>query len=141
MRLIVISAALLISSNTYAFCFNEAGKRYNVNPKLLESIAKVESSLNPKAMNRSNSNGTYDIGLMQINSTWLSKLSEFGISEADLINNPCVNVNVGAWILSNNFATNGYNRNSLGAYNAGFSANRQGARERYIGKVEKKFLK
>ncbi|WP_070968400.1 lytic transglycosylase domain-containing protein [Vibrio sonorensis] len=141
MQLIKASLVLLFSSNAMAFCFDEAGKRYNVNPKLLKSIAKVESSLNPKAMNYSNNNGTYDIGLMQINSTWLNKLSEFGISEPDLINNPCTNVHVGAWILSTNFATHGYNRNSLGAYNAGFGSNRQSARDRYIGKVEDKFYK
>lgn len=141
MRLISISLTLLFSSNVLAFCFDEAGKRYNVNPKLLESIAKVESSMNPKAMNYSNSNGTYDIGLMQINSTWLKKLSEFNITESDLINDPCTNVNVGAWILSSNFASNGYNKKSLGAYNAGFGENREGARNRYIGKVEDKFYK
>lgn len=141
MRFIKLCLTLLLSNNAMAFCFDEAGKRYNVNPKLLESIAIVESSLNPKAMNYSNSNGTYDIGLMQINSTWLKKLAEFNISESDLINNPCTSVNVGAWILSTNFAINGYNKNSLGAYNAGFSANRQGSRNRYIDKVENEFYK
>lgn len=97
--------------------------------------------MNPSAMNHSNSNGTYDIGLMQINSTWLKKLSEFGINEYDLINNPCINVHVGAWILSTNFANHGYNKKSLGAYNAGFGKSRKAARDRYIGKIEENFYK
>lgn len=141
MRLTIVKLLALFSCDAVAFCFDEAGKRYNVNPKLLESIARVESSLNPKAMNYSNSNGTYDIGLMQINSTWLDKLSEFNITESDLVNNPCTNVNVGAWILSSNFASNGYNKKSLGAYNAGFGKNREKARNIYIDKVEGKLHK
>ncbi len=141
MHLIKASLILLFSSNAVAFCFDDAGKRYNVNPKLLESIAKVESSMNPKAMNHSNRNGTYDIGLMQINSTWLKKLSDFNITESDLINNPCINIHVGAWILSSNFSLHGYNEKSLGAYNAGFSKNKNTARETYVSKVESELYK
>ena len=65
-----------------------------------------------------NKNGTYDIGPMQINSTWLPLLTERGISPADIQNNPCMNVKVGAWILSKKIA----NRNNLpvgiGDYNS-----------------------
>ncbi len=56
------------------FCFDDAGKKYGINPALLEGIARVESNLNPKAMNR-NTNGTTDIGLMQINSWWLKSIN------------------------------------------------------------------
>ncbi|WP_275375682.1 transglycosylase SLT domain-containing protein, partial [Xenorhabdus bovienii] len=35
-----------------AFCFNEAGARYKVDPLLLRSIATVESNLSPSAIGK-----------------------------------------------------------------------------------------
>lgn len=46
-----------------------------------------------------NANATYDIGPMQINSSWLDELAGRDVSEALLLNSGCVNVLVGAWIL------------------------------------------
>jgi soluble lytic murein transglycosylase-like protein len=59
--------AVLLPVTVLGFCFEDAGNKYGINPILLESIARVESNLNPKAINK-NTNGTSDIGLMQINS-------------------------------------------------------------------------
>ena len=42
-----------------ARCFDEAGKKHAIDPLLLEAIAHVESSMNPKAINM-NRNGTQD---------------------------------------------------------------------------------
>ncbi|ELQ3743174.1 lytic transglycosylase domain-containing protein [Vibrio vulnificus] len=124
---------------TAAFCFDEAGKYYNVDPKLLNAIAKVESSLNPNAYNENiNRNGeviSRDFGLMQINSSWFDKLSQFDVNESSIYE-PCFNVYLGAWVLSSNFATHGYNWNSVGAYNAGFSKRTENARKIYIQKVK-----
>lgn len=80
----------------YAFyeCFFDAGKRYNVDPYLLASIAKVESNFNPYAVNR-NRNGTFDLGIMQINSYWVYY---YGIP-MDWIKNPCYNIHFGAMVL------------------------------------------
>ena len=44
-------------------------------------------------------------------------LARHGLQEQDLFD-PCVNVLIAAWILSNNFARLGYNTQGLGAYNA-----------------------
>lgn len=101
---------------SHAACFDLAGKRYGVNPTLLQAIAQQESGFNPRAINR-NGNGSYDMGLMQINSSWLPKLGRYGIKEADLWD-PCTNVLVGAWILSSNIRELGPTLNALGAYNA-----------------------
>lgn len=68
-------------------CWGEAGQRYGVSADLLYAIARVESNLNPKAVNRSHfqRTGSYDIGLMQINNRHLSVLSRHGIRESDLL--------------------------------------------------------
>lgn len=131
---------LFISMNAHSFCFKQAGAHYNVNPDLLKAIAIVESSLNPDAINENtNQNGhviSRDYGLMQINSNWFSRLSKFHINESNLLTDPCLNVLVGAWVLSSNFSSHGYNWNSIGAYNAGFSQSKQVARNTYIDKVK-----
>jgi soluble lytic murein transglycosylase-like protein len=83
---------------------------------LLKAIARHESGGRIHIVN-TNTNGTRDIGLMQINSAWLPVLQQHGLQEQDLYD-PCVNVLVGAWILSNNFQKLGYTTQGLGAYNA-----------------------
>ena len=97
-------------------CFEQAAKRYRVSAQLLGSISRVESGGNQAAFHR-NSNGSWDIGHMQINSAWLPTLAKFGITK-DRLTNPCVNTHVGAWILANNFQRLGYGWNAVGAYNA-----------------------
>lgn len=98
-------------------CFEAAGARYALSPLLLWSIAKNESGFNARAINRANANGTYDIGMMQINSGWLPTLRRYGIEEAHLYE-PCVSIYVGAWILAQNVARHGYTWKAVGAYNA-----------------------
>lgn len=106
-------------SAVQAMCFDEAAQRYNVNAHLLRAMAKVESSMNPDAMNMSHKarTGSYDIGLMQINSRWLPTLKKFDIDEAAL-RQPCTSVIVGAWILADTMQRNGASWNGVGAYNA-----------------------
>lgn len=92
------------------------GQRYHLSPLLLYAIAKVESGLNPQALH-SDADGTYDIGLMQISSTWLPILQRFGISAQDLYNS-YTNLQVGAWILAQNVRQYGATWKAVGAYNA-----------------------
>jgi soluble lytic murein transglycosylase-like protein len=103
-------------------CWNEAAQRYGVNPQLLYAIAKTESGLNSRALNR-NPDGSYDIGLMQINSRWIPTLRRYGISEARLFD-PCTSIHVGAWILAQNMRRLGNTWNAVGAYNAKTPAQR-----------------
>lgn len=97
-------------------CFEQAAKRYRVPVQILKSISRIESGGNPAAFHR-NSNGSWDIGHMQINSAWLPTLAKHGITQ-DHLTNPCVNTHVGAWVLANNFQRLGYGWNAVGAYNA-----------------------
>jgi soluble lytic murein transglycosylase-like protein len=97
-----------------AFCFDEAGEQYNINPTLLKSIARIESNLNPKAMNK-NQNGSIDIGLMQINSFWIKTL---GLDFGKLISDPCYNTMTGAKVLKQCIDRYGYTWEAVGCYNA-----------------------
>ncbi|MDQ3232865.1 MAG: lytic transglycosylase domain-containing protein [Pseudobdellovibrionaceae bacterium] len=126
------------SNNLTANCWEEAGKRYNVNPWLLYSIAQQESSLKPNARN-ANSNGTYDLGLMQINSIWFKELKEkYGISEKQLLD-PCVSIHIGAWILAQNIARHGSTWEAVGAYNAGSSKRTKRIRYEYAKAIQNRF--
>lgn len=99
-----------------------AGARYRINPVLLWSIAKLESGFAPNAQNK-NTNGSTDIGVMQINSAWLPTLKRYGIDRQTLLE-PCTNIYVGAWILAQNIQRYGYNWEAVGAYNAATQSKR-----------------
>lgn len=114
-RLALAAVALFVSSSASA-CWEEAAAQYGVNPYLLYAIAKTESNFNPSAVNR-NKDGSYDIGLMQINSRWLPTLRKYGIEEAQLWD-ACINIQVGAWVLAQNMRRMGNSWEAVGAYNA-----------------------
>jgi len=118
----------------YDKCFGDAGQRFGINKTLLIAIAKTESNLNASVVSGKNTNGSYDIGIMQINSWWLPTLKSYGISESDL-RSGCTNIHVGAWILSGNISRKGSNWGAVGAYNA-VTPHKQLS---YIGKVRKNF--
>ncbi|WP_322025077.1 transglycosylase SLT domain-containing protein [Burkholderia sp. BCC1977] len=99
-----------------ADCLDDAATFQKVSVSLLRGIAQVESGMNPNAVN-TNTNGTVDIGLMQINSTWLPTLAREGITRESLFD-ACTNAYVGAWILSQNIRQLGANWNAIGAYNS-----------------------
>ncbi len=101
-------------------CWDSAGKKYGVDPWLLFAYASVESNFNATAINKANRNKTKDIGMMQINSSWLPTLKKYKISENDLYS-PCVSIYVGAWIASQNIKQHGYNEDGIGAYNSPFN--------------------
>ena len=110
------------------YFFEEAGQKYNISPVLLWAIAKVESGFNPVALNR-NSNGTYDYGVMQINSSWHGQL---GKDHWAKLNDACTNVHTGAWILAQNIKSHGYTWEAVGYYNARNPAKRAA----YVEKVK-----
>lgn len=122
-----------IRGSEFDWCFNVAGVHYNVPPNLLRAIATVESKMRPDAINY-NRNGSYDVGVMQINSTWLPMLSRAGIQRGELLD-PCKNIQIGAWILSQNVKRYGLTPEAIGRYNS----SSVGAKNTYIYKVFKAY--
>lgn len=116
MNTIKLTVIILLSlpSVVNAFCFEEQEGIYGLNPYLLRSIAETESNLNTKAMNK-NPDGSLDIGLMQINSSWIRPL---GLDRERLISDPCYNVSIGARILNMCVEKHGYTWEAVGCYNA-----------------------
>jgi len=109
-------ACLLVSPACRADCFDDAAAFHHVNPLILRAIALVESRGNSNAINK-NSNGSYDLGMMQINSIHLPELARYGLDRKDLLD-ACKNVYTGAWILRQNMDRYGNTWNAIGAYNA-----------------------
>jgi hypothetical protein len=84
-------------------CINQAAISYFVPAKIIISVLAVEGG--EPGMAKPNSNGTFDYGPMQINSIWLPKIAPYGYTKQQIQYDPCVNVMVGAWILSNKIAS------------------------------------
>jgi soluble lytic murein transglycosylase-like protein len=110
--LLILPAA--IPQGSAAFCFEEAGEQYQVSPELLWAIAKVESKFNPAAIHY-NKNGSYDFGVMQVNSSWAPRL---GKKRWAALGDPCYNVKVGAWVLADCLQRYGVTAEGIGCYNA-----------------------
>lgn len=83
-------------------CINQAAITYHVPATLILSVLAVENG--KKGSASPNRNGTFDYGPMQINSIWLSKIRRYGYTQHQLQYDPCINVNVGTWILSQQIA-------------------------------------
>ena len=149
----IIGFAILatISLEVPAFCFEEAAKQYanyNVTPTLLRAIAKQESGVN-NATIHFNKDGSRDVSLMGINSRHFETLSAYGITEDDLLNDPCLATKVGAWIAARHFMHYGnptvMNPNkyweAVGSYNAGFSHTGEVNRSIYAWNIYRQMVK
>jgi soluble lytic murein transglycosylase-like protein len=108
---------LVDKSQAYQQCVEEASKTYGINPLIVYAIIKTESGFNPYAINK-NRNGTYDLGLMQINSSWLPTLRKYGYTVNHLFD-PCINARIGTWILAQCIHKFGYNWKAIDCYNKG----------------------
>lgn len=145
LKILLSIILLLLNFKVLAFCFEEAGSKYQIDPLLLRAIAMQESGLKARAINKNIRNGivvSIDYGVMQVNSIHIPELIRLGAvnNKDDLLNNPCLNVQIGAWILAKHLRKCGVNWECLGSYNAGFSAKNKNIRLSYAKKIYKKYL-
>jgi hypothetical protein len=104
-RRLLVGLVLLLGTVAHAAeragqidCVQLAAQRYGVPDALIRAILKVEGGKVGQAVR--NSNGTEDLGPMQINTIWLPRLAEYGITREQLQHDRCINILAGAWILS-----------------------------------------
>lgn len=79
-------------------CVQLAADRYGLDASLIQAILAVEGGSVGQAV--PNSNGTADLGPMQINTVWLPLLAEYGITKQQLQHDRCINILAGSWILA-----------------------------------------
>lgn len=89
---------MLITPDVPIMCIHQAAQAYHVPPALILAIIKVEGG--KRGTLSSNTNGTHDYGIMQINSVWLEKLRPYGFTPERIQYDACANIWVGTWILS-----------------------------------------
>ena len=105
----IYKTSLPVGEEFYCSQFEPVFKKYALPAKVFSYIAWRESRCNPGAVNATwengelvwtlNKNGTYDSGLLQINSSWFKTLREtFGYQPTDLFK-PAVNALFASWIL------------------------------------------
>lgn len=81
-----------------ADCVQLAADRYGLPVALIQAILRVEGGQVGQAV--PNSNGTEDLGPMQINTVWLPRLAAYGITRRQLQHDRCINILAGSWILA-----------------------------------------
>lgn len=97
-------------------CIVPAANFHGLNPWLLRAVLRVESSLKPHAIGR-NKNGTFDIGIGQINSMHLPELRKFGIEPGHLAD-ACVGTYVSGWFLKKAIFERGYTWEGVASYHS-----------------------
>ncbi|MFL9995228.1 lytic transglycosylase domain-containing protein [Paraburkholderia sediminicola] len=99
-----------------ADCLDDAAAYQGINVQLVRVIAQQESTMRADAVHV-NTDGSEDIGLMQVNSRELPRLARYGITRQHLFDR-CINAYVGTWILASKIRRFGRTWKAVGAYNA-----------------------
>ena len=92
-----IGRPLPVETHTLQVCLERAAQYYKVPVLLLDAIVWQEGGTD--GVGNRDPNGTYDLGLAQINTRWLPVFSRYGITPGSLLDNPCENLYASAYIL------------------------------------------
>ena len=105
-------------------CSMQIAEYYQVPISIIVAVARQEGG-GVGVVSPPNRNGTRDLGIMQINEIWWDdrnpiNLAERGITKEGVLNNACLNIGMGAWILRQNYVRfDGDWVKAVAAYNAG----------------------
>lgn len=101
-------------------CAYQYAEAYSVPLQIIQAVRIKESGGNHGVGKVcANSDGSCDIGAMQINEWWLPTLHKQNIDANLLIEDECVNIAVGTWILAANFYQHKNWADALAVYNTG----------------------
>jgi Transglycosylase SLT domain len=100
----------MLTAQALAACIFAAAQTYAVPPSVLLGILSVEGGRTGQAV--VNTNGSYDLGPMQINTVWIPQLSRYwGVSQRVAVqmvrDDACVNIGVAAWIVRSKINSTG----------------------------------
>ena len=112
----------MITASALATCIFLAAQTYQVPPAVLIGIMKVEGGKVGQEV--SNTNGSHDLGPMQINTIWLEELSQkWNVSKSKarswVRDDECVNIGVAAWILRRQINYAGTLSGGIARYHSG----------------------
>lgn len=104
-----------------AMCILIAVQTYAVSPAALVGILETEGGRVGQEVR--NTNGTYDLGPMQINTLWMPVLAEkWGVDEDKartmVRDDMCVNIGVAAWILRSHYDETGDFKTAIKYYHS-----------------------
>lgn len=95
-------------------CIAGAARHYGTREDLIRALIRTEGGTTGEI--RRNSDGSYDMGLMQINSIHLGDLGKYGIGPKDLIYNECLNIYIGTWYVQSRILRRGDVWKGIGDY-------------------------
>ena len=111
----------MVASKVLAACLMLASQTYSVPPAVLVGIYKAEGGQVGQEVR--NTNGTYDLGPMQINTIWMPDLAKkWGVSESTarkwVRDDACTNVGVAAWIFKSHLNETGSLSRAIAHYHS-----------------------
>lgn len=111
----------MAATKILAACLMLASQTYSVPPAVLVGIYKAEGGKVGQEVK--NTNGSADLGPMQINTIWLPELADkWGVSEATarkwVRDDACTNVGVSAWILKGHLDETGSLSKAIAHYHS-----------------------
>jgi soluble lytic murein transglycosylase-like protein len=92
----MIDVPALPINETAVHCIVTAAQRFALPPELIAGVLRTENGR--PGQRRPNTDGSRDLGPMQVNTRWIQQFKGFA-TEAQIANDVCINIHVGAWIL------------------------------------------
>lgn len=111
----------MVATKVLAACLMLASQTYSVPPAVLVGIYKAEGGKVGQEVK--NTNGSHDLGPMQINTIWLPELADkWNVSETTarkwVRDDACTNVGVSAWILKGHLDETGSLSKAIAHYHS-----------------------
>ncbi|HEX7724763.1 MAG TPA: lytic transglycosylase domain-containing protein [Candidatus Paceibacterota bacterium] len=112
----MLAVISLIAVPASADCFDDAANYHQVHAGILRALA-IRENVRCDGTVRRNTNGSVDVGCMQINSVHFSELAKYGIAPRELLDQ-CKNIYIGAWHYKKKIQKYGNNWIAVGAYHS-----------------------